>query len=198
MLDDDPRSWVFLLYKIKPRLHTPISVAIVLQDKSAFTYWLVGYFSPSSCILKHFLTCIHDIIIVLVDRGRQMLQHKNGDCYFTLVNFHTRYRRLSKTIYPYKKTGNALATFKLALNGNVTRKSWCVKTRLHDATKICTKITLCCTAYIKIINGLIFATIVWCTCRKKVEKFQLSTEHSHVPQKTLTFCDFVACPMFWS
>ena len=37
------------------------------------------------------------------------------------------------------KTCNALATLKLVLNGNVTHQSACVKTRLHDAAKICTK-----------------------------------------------------------
>ena len=63
---------------------------------------------------------------------------QNGDCHFTLVNFHTRCRRVSKTI-SISKTYNALATLKLGLNGNFTHKPACVKTRLHDATRICTK-----------------------------------------------------------
>ena len=61
---------------------------------------------------------------------------QNDDCYFTLISTPVAdgYQKLS-----ISKTCNALATLKLGLNGNVTHKSACVKTRLHDAKKICTK-----------------------------------------------------------
>ena len=114
------------------------------------------------------------IIIVLIKRGDKCCRTKRRLLFYTC-----------KFAHPFQ---TCVASFLSHIKTLQTNQLACVKTRLHDATKICTKIAL----PLHCINGSIFASVVWCTCRKEVERFQLSTQHSHVAKKTsLTFSDFV-------